>query len=69
MQAVLVLGAIEWGWTLWQIAQVRMAHGQPISRMAIILGVVALVTFGSALLFQTRTMKRIYGIEQQDERD
>ena len=60
IQAALVLGALEWAHTLYQLVQVRMAHGAPTARLVIILGVVIVITVGSALLFQTKTMKQIY---------
>jgi len=63
MQAVLVLGALEWLRTLYVLAQERAALGQPAVRMIVILSVVAAATFGSALLFQSATMKRIYKLE------
>lgn len=67
IQAALVVGALEWAYTLYELIQIRMAHGAPFVRMAAILGVVTLITIASALVFQTRTMKRIYGLEQSDE--
>ena len=60
MQVVLILGALEWIRTLYELAQVRAALGQPYTRMVVILGVVAAVTFCSALLFQSPTLKGIY---------
>lgn len=63
LQVVLVLGALEWLLTTWGLVQMRAAQGQPFIRMAVILCVVALLTFGSALLFQTPTLKRIYRIQ------
>ena len=60
MQVVLVLGAVEWVHTLYQLAHVRGMTGQPVARMALILGVVATVTFVSALLFQLPTMQEAY---------
>jgi len=60
VQIVLVLGALEWVRTLIELVQVRVGFGQPYTRMAIILGVVFAVTLCSALLFETRAMKRIY---------
>ena len=62
LQVVLVLGALEWLRTLYELAQLRAALGQPSTRMIVILGIVAAVTFGSALLFQAPTLKRIYGL-------
>jgi hypothetical protein len=60
MQVVLVLGAIQWVHTLYDLAQLRIAFGQPATRLVIILGTVAAVTLGSALLFQTKALKKIY---------
>ena len=61
VQVVLVLGAIEWMTTLVGLVQMRIAQGMPATRLAIILGVVIVVTIAAALLFETQTMKRIYG--------
>ena len=60
LQVALVLGALEWLRTMYELAQIRALHGQPYGRMLVILGVVAAVTLCSALLFQSKTMKRIY---------
>lgn len=66
MQVVLVLGALEWLRTMYEIAQIRALHGEPYGRMLVILGAVAAVTLCSALLFQSRTLKAAYGIEKTD---
>jgi len=66
MQVVLVLGAFEWVHTLYELAQVRVAQGQPFVRMTLILGVVVVVTFCSALLFQSPALKRIYRLDRRD---
>ena len=66
MQVVLILGALEWVRTLYELAQVRAAHGQPFARMIVILGVVAAVTFCSALLFQSPALKRIYRLDRRE---
>lgn len=60
MQLVLLLGSIEWLWTLYVVAGQRIAHGQPWLRMAMILGCVALFTAGSALVFRNRQLKKYY---------
>jgi hypothetical protein len=65
IQVVLVLGAMEWAHTIYELVQGRAAQGQPFTRMVVILGVVAAVTFCSALLFQAPAMKRIYGLHRQ----
>jgi hypothetical protein len=67
MQVVLVIGALEWVRTLYELVQVRVATGQPVTRMAVILGAVTLVTFCSALLFQSSVLKRIYRITAAKE--
>ena len=59
-QVVLALGALEWVLTLYGLIQVRAAMDQPYTRMAVILGTVAAVTLCSALLFQTKELKKIY---------
>lgn len=60
VQVVLIFGAIEWVRTLYELVQLRLAHGMPAARMVIILGAVVVLTAASALLFETQTMKRIY---------
>jgi len=60
MQVVLILGALEWVRTLYGLVQERAAFDQPFARMTVILGVIAAMTFCSALLFQSATLKRIY---------
>lgn len=65
MQVVLILGALEWVRTLYELVQVRAALGQPFTRMMIILGVIAAVTFCAALLFQSPELKRIYRLDRR----
>lgn len=60
VQVALVLGTIEWLWTMYSLLQIRTAQGAPATRMVLILGGVALVAFASALLFQTKRLKRAY---------
>jgi hypothetical protein len=66
IQVALILGALEWIWTLFDLLQVRVAMGQPYIRMMVIIGVVAAVTLISALLFQTSTLKKIYKLDSHD---
>ena len=68
VQVALVLGALEWLLTLYRLVQVRAALGEPIVRMVIILGVVVAVTLGSALLFQSASLKRVYRLDRQVRR-
>jgi len=51
-QALLALGALEWLRTLYLFAAEREAFGQPWTRLAVILGAVALFTALSALVFR-----------------
>jgi hypothetical protein len=57
IQAALVLGALEWLHTLYLIIQVRTEYGMPWTRLAVILGAVALLTALSALVFRFRSLK------------
>lgn len=58
VQIALLVGALEWIWTLTRLVNARAQAGEPALRMAIILGGVALVTGMSALLFQTERLRR-----------
>ena len=61
-QVVLVLGTFEWIRTLFELVAVRQTFGQPWTRMAVILGVVALLTGASALVFRIPALKEKYGL-------
>ena len=58
MQIVLVFGAIEWIRTLVFVAQMRIEFDEPWTRMAIILGAVALFTLVSGLVFRGKALKQ-----------
>lgn len=60
VQAVLVLGAIEWALTLYELVQMRLALRMPTTRMVAILAAVIFMTGASGLLLETRTMKRVF---------
>lgn len=60
MQAVLTLGAIEWLRTLYMLAAERVAFGQPVLRMALILGCVAAFTAVSGLAFRQPALRTYY---------
>lgn len=64
IQVVLILGALEWLRTIFELAQVRATLGQPFARMLVILGVVTALTVCAALLFQSPTLKRIYRLDR-----
>lgn len=57
MQAILVLGAIEWLRTLAALVAMRQSIGMPYARLAWILGAVALATAACALVFEHRLMR------------
>ena len=58
LQCCLVLGSIEWLRTLLATAAARIAMGQPYTRMALIIGVVAALTFASALILQLPMLRQ-----------
>ncbi|HET9820960.1 MAG TPA: hypothetical protein VFQ16_03975 [Burkholderiaceae bacterium] len=58
VQAVLLLGALEWAWTAAVLAQQRIALGRPWGRMAAILGGVALLTAAAAFVLRHRLPPR-----------
>lgn len=60
VQVVLALGAIEWTMTLVTLVMQRRLAGEPVLRLAIILGGVALVTATSAVLLQTEPLRGRY---------
>lgn len=57
LQVALVLGALEWLRTLAVFAAMRVAAGQPVLRLALILGAVAAITLLAAWTFQHRTLR------------
>jgi hypothetical protein len=65
LQGALLLGAAVWIRTLVAIAVLRARMGDAWLRMAVILGVVAAVAILSALLFQGKTLGRIYGTRER----
>ena len=58
IQLGLLLGALEWLWTLVFLVGARRQSGQPFIRLAVILGVVTVVTGASTLCFRTRALRR-----------
>lgn len=59
-QMVLLLGAVEWVRTIMTVANIRMQYGMPWTRMAVILGVVALLTACSGLVFRSKALRNRY---------
>lgn len=67
-QLVLVLGGIEWVRTMLVFVAARSEMGQPWTRLAVILGTVALFTIGSGLLFSlSGALRKRYGLEEDVE--
>jgi len=62
LQALLTLGAIEWVLTAAMLAQMRIAHQQPFTRLLAILGSVAAFTVLAALAFQHPALGRRFGL-------
>ena len=58
---LLILAAAEWLRTLYALAAMRIAWGQPWGRLALILGGVAAFTALAALVFRSRGLKARYG--------
>jgi hypothetical protein len=67
VQMGLLLGGLEWLRTLYFIAQLRIDYGMPWTRLAMILGSVALFTALSALVFKSHSLRRRYLLQHDDE--
>ena len=66
-QLVLALGGIEWVRTLFVFVGDRRETGQSWTRLAVILGAVALFTIGSGLLFSlSGALRRRYRLEKDE---
>ena len=61
-QVILLLGGFEWIRRAAELRAQRIESGDDWVRMAIILGVVAGVTFASALVFRNRRVMEWYGV-------
>ena len=66
IQLTLLLGAAEWVRTLISVAQVRIELGEPWTRMAIILGAVAMFTLLSGLVFRGRALRIRYNVSSNN---
>ena len=68
VQIILVLGALEWIRTLIFLVAERRAYGLPWIRLVIIIGLVAVFTGSSALLFSyCRSLRKRYKLDNQNE--
>lgn len=66
VQLALVLGGLEWLRAAWGYVQQRMALGEPWTRLLVILGVVALLTWASALVFRSPRLRPIWFGSEED---
>ena len=66
VQLGLVIGTVEWLWTLFVLAGQRMEVGAPYLRLALILGGVAAFTLLSALAFEHRSLRRLYRRDRRE---
>jgi len=62
IQIFLILYGFEWIRTLIYYARIRSENGESWLRLAIILGVVALLNFAAVLVFKTKSMKQRYSL-------
>ena len=65
LQVVLFVGGLEWIRTLFINIASRSDTGEPWMRMALILGAVALFTWGSLLVFLSPALRARYGLDEQ----
>ena len=66
VQLALVLGGLEWLRAAWGYVQQRMALGEPWTRLLVILGAVALLTWASALVFRSPRLRPIWFGSEED---
>lgn len=62
VQVGLVLASLEWVGTIMQFVQLRQSMGMEWTRLAVILGSVALLTLLSALVFRLPALRIRYGL-------
>jgi hypothetical protein len=62
-QGLLILASLEWLRALYFFAAMRIAWDQPWTRLAVILGAVALFTLLSGLVFQSARLRAYYGLK------
>lgn len=60
IQIVLIIGSIEWIRSIFVYVNERQVSGEPYVRLVIILGIVALFTGLSALVFNNHSLKKRY---------
>jgi len=60
VQVALVLGTIEWMWSMVILSRMRQALGESSTRMVLILGGVAIFTLASVFVFRLRPLEERY---------
>ena len=60
IQFILIVGSLEWIRTIFKYVFERQDYGEPYIRLVIILGIVALFTGLSALVFRNQALKERY---------
>jgi general stress protein CsbA len=63
IQVELVIGGLEWFRTTYNLVMMRQSMNMPWTRLAIILGSVALLTFCSSLVFRSKFLKKRYSMD------
>ena len=63
IQLFLILYGFEWIRMIFYYARIREPKGEDWLRLAIILGVVAILNFATVLAFRTKSMKERYGLK------
>ena len=65
IQVLLLLGAAEWIRSMFGYIEVRRSIGEDWTRLAIILGAVALLTACAGLVFRGKALKKRYELEKR----
>ena len=63
IQLFLILYGFEWIRMIFYYARIRTANGEDWLRLAIILGVVAILNFATIFVFHSKSMKERYGLK------
>lgn len=66
LQAALAIGSLEWLRAAAVLVALRQSMGLPYTRLAIILGAVALATGLAALIFQSKSIRARFGFPAAD---
>ncbi|MEW6601783.1 MAG: hypothetical protein AB1499_12500 [Nitrospirota bacterium] len=65
IQAMLAIGGIEWIVTMYRLVSIREAAGMPWIRLAVILGAVSMITFGSIFIFRLKSLRIRYKLDNE----